>query len=136
MAQINHAADNSYTPFLHDRRKNVRVSPDETAPVLIYIQDEVCRAQDLSVGGVAFSIQSPGCYLSLPKPGYYFQAEILLPENTDTIKVHMEVLGHRPGGLARCIFRDLGEEAKNDLEYYVASRLRSVFNDYLGYGCL
>lgn len=136
MAQTNPAVDNNYTTFLHDRRQNVRVTPGNSEPVLIYIQNEVCRAVDISVGGVAFSIQEPSCHLTLPTPGFYFQAEILLPENTDTHAVFMEVLGDRLGGLARCVFRDLSVNAEADLEYYVASRLRSVFNDYLGYGCL
>lgn len=134
MAQLNRTATD--TPFITDRRQNVRVMPDSDAPVLIYVQDEACRAVDISVGGVAFSVQGPGCHLTLPKQGFYFQGEILLPENTNSHPVLMEVLGDRLGGLTRCVFRDLSAEVEADLEYYVSSRLRSVFNDYLGYGCL
>lgn len=115
-----------------ERRKNVRVVPEDSAPVIIYIDGEECKLADVSAGGVAFASRVHGCNLSLPEQGYYFKAEILLPEQSEPSAVFLEVLGQGANGLTRCAFRDLDSEIGDILDTYVTDRLEDVFADYFG----
>lgn len=115
-----------------ERRKNVRVVPEDSAPVIIYIDGEECKLADVSAGGVAFASRVHGCNLSLPEQGFYFKAEILLPEQSQPSAVFLEVLGQGANGLTRCAFRDLDAEIGSILDTYVTDRLEDVFADYFG----
>lgn len=109
-----------------ERRRNVRVAPAVTAPVLVYIGQGECQAIDISLGGIAIDTLHEHCNLTLPKPGLYFEASILLPHEASAFQVYLEQLGARPEGQTRCAFRELTDISEKKLDHYISQRVREI----------